>query len=358
MNGDNNYGVDDLYGTMIRVENKDIFIDLKQNSSGVYLKLSERNGKNRNTVLIPASGIGRLLSVLDEVSQINVKNTRVSTERKNRIAGDPEVVYRSVYTSGLAWSTEEDALIAHFSQAGPVKNAVVLRKNRRGKSSSMGCGVVEFESAADAQNAVNLLNESTLDGRVIKCREDRIIEEDINADSDIQTNQQQQDQPVTTQFQQSATEAQVAVGDVDPNGGGGRPKRVRKPRGNRQQSTPQDDDNASNSAPQQVNAVQSVGTSTSPPVVAAGVDGRDQLDPFKVFVTSLAWETTKEDLAEFFSAIGEVVSTEILMTKKGRSLGHGIVQFADPSSAVDAVERLHKKELHERLITVREYFHR
>ena len=35
-------------------------MDLKQNGSGVYLKLSERNGKSRNTVLIPASGIGRL----------------------------------------------------------------------------------------------------------------------------------------------------------------------------------------------------------------------------------------------------------------------------------------------------------
>mmetsp|Transcript_7569 Transcript_7569/g.10441 ORF Transcript_7569/g.10441 Transcript_7569/m.10441 type:complete len:282 (-) Transcript_7569:10-855(-) len=281
MSGDNNYGVEDLYGTMIRVENKDIFIDLKQNSSGVYLKLSERNGKNRNTVLIPASGIGRLLSVLDEVSQINVKNTRVSTERKNRIAGDPEVVYRSVYTSGLAWSTEEDALIAHFSQAGPVKNAVVLRKNRRGKSSSMGCGVVEFETAAAAQYAVSILNESTLDGRVIKCREDRIIDDDgmsyVQADSEIQSNQQLQEQPILMQSQQITTEVQNYV---DPVAGSGKPKRVRKPRGNRQQSTAQEDENVSNSVPQQANVTQSVSTSMSPAAVTAGVDGGGGGGPF------------------------------------------------------------------------------
>ena len=64
----------------------------------------------------------RLVTVLEEVAQISFKSNRVSTERKNRIAGDPEVVSRSVYTSGLAWSTGEDSLIAHFSQAGAVCN--------------------------------------------------------------------------------------------------------------------------------------------------------------------------------------------------------------------------------------------
>jgi len=52
------------------VENKDIFVDLKKNGNGVYLKLSERNGKSRSTVMIPASGIMRLKSVLDEIVDI------------------------------------------------------------------------------------------------------------------------------------------------------------------------------------------------------------------------------------------------------------------------------------------------
>lgn len=59
---------DTLYETMLKVENKDIFIDLKRNKSGVYLKISERNGSSRNTVLIPISGITRLKKVLDDVS--------------------------------------------------------------------------------------------------------------------------------------------------------------------------------------------------------------------------------------------------------------------------------------------------
>jgi len=35
----------------------------------MYLKISERNGSNRNTVLIPASGLDRLKAVIDEAAQ-------------------------------------------------------------------------------------------------------------------------------------------------------------------------------------------------------------------------------------------------------------------------------------------------
>lgn len=60
-----------LYATMVRVENKDIFVDLKRNRNGVYLKISERSGSGRNTVLIPSSGIQRLKTILDEVSKLS-----------------------------------------------------------------------------------------------------------------------------------------------------------------------------------------------------------------------------------------------------------------------------------------------
>ena len=52
----------------MRVENKDIFIDLERNKSGVYVKISEKNGSLRNAVLIPISGISGLKKVLDEVT--------------------------------------------------------------------------------------------------------------------------------------------------------------------------------------------------------------------------------------------------------------------------------------------------
>ena len=36
-----------IYSQLLKIENKDIFIDLKRNSFGVYLKISERNGRER-----------------------------------------------------------------------------------------------------------------------------------------------------------------------------------------------------------------------------------------------------------------------------------------------------------------------
>lgn len=48
-----------------------------------------------------------------------------------------------------------------------------MRKPRRGKVVSIGCGIVEFATIAEANRAIQTLNGTTLDGRTITCREDR-----------------------------------------------------------------------------------------------------------------------------------------------------------------------------------------
>ncbi len=62
---------------------KDIFLDLKSNKNGSYLKISERRQSNRNSIFVPASGLNRLseclLEILDATSskpQSNQKSTR------------------------------------------------------------------------------------------------------------------------------------------------------------------------------------------------------------------------------------------------------------------------------------------
>eukprot|EP01032_Pedospumella_encystans_P028977 gene28977-32724_t len=278
----------DLFGTMIKVENKDIFVDLKKNSNGVYLKLSERNGKSRNTVLIPSSGIGRLKSVLEEILAINTSSNKISPERRQRVAEDPEVVSRSVYVSGLAWATTSDALAAHFAQAGRVVKASVLNKTRNGKVISLGCGVVEFASSEEAALAVNILSNSELEGRAIKCREDRTVDH--------------------------------AGGEsAAPEGGHGK--------------------SAAAVAQKKVKT-----------------EGSRVLDPKRVFVTSLPWETTSEHLMDIFGEVGRVVAAEVLSTKKGRSLGHAVVEFADPRAALAAVAELNGRDVDGRSMIVREYF--
>jgi RNA recognition motif-containing protein len=58
-----------------------------------------------------------------------------------------------------------------------VANSVVLRKTRGGRAQSLGCGVVEFHTSEDAQKAIDQLNDSVLEGRTIKCREDRTVDD-------------------------------------------------------------------------------------------------------------------------------------------------------------------------------------
>ena len=287
--------VDDIiFETMLRVENKDIFVDLKRNRSGVYLKISERNGASRNTVLIPASGILRLKKVLDDVALATVKTTGVSRERKDRIAGDPEITSRSLYVTGLTWDTEEDELIQHFTQAGTVVSAAVLRQRRNGNTkSSMGCGVVEFASREIAMAAVAIMNETELKGRMIRCREDRVPEEEEAAVEDV------------------PDARHGAVATVSP--------RAR------------------------------VEPATKKTLGAIA-------EPTKVFVTSLTWDTTEDDLAQYFGLVGAVTSTTILSSRKGRSMGSGIVEFADKASVAEAISRLSNVDFKGRVIAVREYF--
>lgn len=49
-----------------RVESKILFVDIRKNSTGTYLKLSERHDEKKTTLLIPISGISALRDVLGE----------------------------------------------------------------------------------------------------------------------------------------------------------------------------------------------------------------------------------------------------------------------------------------------------
>ena len=63
-----------IFERVLKVENKDVFIDLKSNNNGMYLKISERKDGSRNSIIIPASGITRLVDTLQElVSSANLK---------------------------------------------------------------------------------------------------------------------------------------------------------------------------------------------------------------------------------------------------------------------------------------------
>jgi RNA recognition motif-containing protein len=209
-----------------------------------------------------------------------------SPERKQRFADDPSLLTRSVYVSGLAWTTTTAALTAHFERAGGVEKAVILSKVRNGKTLSLGCGVVEFSSPEQAALAVTMLNNSELDGRLIRCREDRSLDNsmgDASSGGDL------------TRSPQVSGKKEIALGD-----------RV--------------------------------------------------LDPKRLFITSLPWNVTSASLLEILSTAGKVVACDVLFTKKGRSLGHAVVELADAATAARVAEQFNGFVIDGRPMVVRAYY--
>mmetsp|Transcript_21696 Transcript_21696/g.31571 ORF Transcript_21696/g.31571 Transcript_21696/m.31571 type:complete len:288 (-) Transcript_21696:147-1010(-) len=283
-------GDEALYEKVMKIENKDVFVDLKSNQNGVYLKISERNGSNRNSILIPSSGIQRLGEVLLDVARSseykdamrNAGDKGVSPLRAERDA-NTEVKMRSVYVSNLSWDTEETELTDHMKQAGNVLNTVVLRRNGR----SLGCGIVEYDTPETAQYAVEIMNDSDLDGRNIHVREDKVAQ---------------------------TTETKT------PAAGGKKGNKAQKKRASQ---TPAED---------------------------------KVVEPNKVFVSNLTWSTSEEELITCFCSVGNVVAVEIRQTRGGRSLGCGVVEFANADDAKECIDTMNGQDLNGRAMAIREYY--
>ncbi|MBT3704996.1 RNA-binding protein [Candidatus Peregrinibacteria bacterium] len=75
----------------------------------------------------------------------------------------------------------------------------------------------------------------------------------------------------------------------------------------------------------------------------------------KLFVGSLAWETTQEELQELFAQYGDVEEAIIISDKfSGRSKGFGFVTFTDDAAADEAIAQLNETEFKGRKIVVNE----
>ena len=75
----------------------------------------------------------------------------------------------------------------------------------------------------------------------------------------------------------------------------------------------------------------------------------------QIYVGSLPYEVTEEDLREEFGAFGEVASVNIITDKlSGRPKGFGFVEMASKSEAEAAIACLNGKTLKERTIVVNE----
>ena len=73
----------------------------------------------------------------------------------------------------------------------------------------------------------------------------------------------------------------------------------------------------------------------------------------KLFVGNLPYGVKDENLAEIFSAAGEVTEARVIFDRfSGRSKGFGFVTMGDEDSAQKAIDEMNGKEVEGRKITV------
>ena len=77
------------------------------------------------------------------------------------------------------------------------------------------------------------------------------------------------------------------------------------------------------------------------------------MNPTRLFVGNLSFQTMEQDLQDYFSQAGNVTSVNLMFDKfTGKSRGFAFVEMATAEEANRAVEMFHSKELQGRPLTV------
>ena len=77
------------------------------------------------------------------------------------------------------------------------------------------------------------------------------------------------------------------------------------------------------------------------------------MNPSRLFVGNLSYQTAENDLQDYFSQAGAVTSVNVMLDKMtGKSRGFAFIEFASLDEANKAIEQFHNKEFQGRALTV------
>jgi len=77
------------------------------------------------------------------------------------------------------------------------------------------------------------------------------------------------------------------------------------------------------------------------------------MNPTRLFVGNLSYQTMENDLQDYFAQAGVVTSVNLMMDKMtGKSRGFAFIEFANQEEANKAIEQFHNKEFQGRALTV------
>ena len=75
----------------------------------------------------------------------------------------------------------------------------------------------------------------------------------------------------------------------------------------------------------------------------------------KIHVGNVNWDSTAEDLKEYFEKIGDVYDAKIIYDERGKSRGWAMVEMCSNRDARQAIKDLHDTIFDARRIRVREF---
>ncbi len=77
------------------------------------------------------------------------------------------------------------------------------------------------------------------------------------------------------------------------------------------------------------------------------------MNPTRLFVGNLSYQTMENDLQDYFAQAGAVNSVNLMLDKMtGKSRGFAFIEFVNSDEATKAIEQFHNKEFQGRALTV------
>ena len=77
------------------------------------------------------------------------------------------------------------------------------------------------------------------------------------------------------------------------------------------------------------------------------------MNPTRLFVGNLSYQTGENDLQDYFTQAGAVTSVNLMLDRiTGKSRGFAFVEFAEAEAAQRAIEQFHNKEFQGRALTI------
>ena len=161
---------EEIFTTSFQAGRKRIYVDVKENHAGKYLKIKERGDSQSNSILIPSGSIAELRAQGGHVAKeaMPAKTKRQRQTQRNLNVADKVVDPHRVFVMNLNFDTSEADLADHCASSGEVASVELLTRGRAQRPS--GSAVVEYRYAEAAAAAVDALEGTELDGRDLRVR--------------------------------------------------------------------------------------------------------------------------------------------------------------------------------------------